>query len=244
MAGSGLELIPRPTPGLTTVSSVLTDLTVLTWAVDPVRIRRHVPARFALELLEDRALISAVTFRNTRFRPHWFPLSLSLGQTNYRVYIQHGGRRGVFFVGTTIDTAFVGIPRYLWRMPWRRARYAFSPGAVTAEGVWSASLRYTVGEPLTSLPGFARLEDGLGLLTQPWEGYYLGSTGRIGRYTIWHDPYAARVASVSEARFSLLDELGIVPLAEQETLHSALYEAATLYHVHLPPRWLRDTPPG
>jgi hypothetical protein len=235
---SDLALIPRAPLGWTSVTSVLRDLTVLTWAVDPARLRPHVPEMFELEQLNGAALISAVTFNNTAFRPHWLPVGLTLGQTNYRVYVQRQGRRGVFFVGTTIDTAFVGVPRYLWRMPWRRARYRFSPGAVEAEGRWSQSLRYTVGDPVTALPGFARLDDGLTVLSQPWEGYYLGTNNKVGRYTIWHDPYAARVAEVSQARFTLLDDLDIVPLSTQGTLHSALYEAQTLYHVHLPPRWL------
>ncbi|MFT4975363.1 MAG: hypothetical protein ACI8S6_001250 [Myxococcota bacterium] len=233
-----LSLIPRPEPGWTTVSSVLRDVTVLTWAVDPARLRPHVPEMFDLELLDGAALISAVTFFNTSFRPHWLPLGLSLGQTNYRVYVQREGRRGVFFVGTTIDTPFVGVPRYLWRMPWRRARYRFSPGTVEATGEWSMSLRFATSGPVSSLAGYDRLEEGLAVLTQPWEGYYLGTSGRVGRYTIWHAPYTPQTATVTEARFSLLDELDIVPFSEQTKLHSAMSEAQTLYHVHLPPRWL------
>ncbi len=236
---SELSLIPRPAPGWTTVSSVLTDLTVVTWAVEPARLRPHVPVGFDLELLGGSALISAVTFLNTGFRPHWLPVGLSLGQTNYRVYVQREGRRGVFFVGTTIDTAFVSVPRYLWRMPWRRARYRFSAGSVEASGSWPMSLRYAVGEQVESLDGFQQLDDGLTVLTQPWEGYYLGSNGKIGRYTIWHAPYAARTARVSEARYGLLDALDIVPMAAQGRVHSVLAEAQTLYHVHLPPRWIR-----
>ncbi|MDG1483041.1 MAG: DUF2071 domain-containing protein [Myxococcota bacterium] len=240
---SRCALIPRPDPDWKTVSSRLTDLTVVTWAVEPARLRPHVPDGFTLELLDGSALISAVTFYNTTFRPYWLPIGLSLGQTNYRVYVQRQGRRGVFFIGTTIDTAFVGVPRYLWQMPWRRARYRFSPGAVEATGEWPMSLRYVVGEPVGALPGFSTLGDGLTILTQPWEGYYQGDDQKIGRYTIWHAPYAPRTATALEVRYGLLDALDIVPLAAQGQVHSVLAEAETLYHVHLPPRWLSDGTP-
>lgn len=235
---SPLALIPRREPDWLTVESELVGLTVVTWAVNPARLAPHVPESFELEQIGGKALISAVTFENRGFRPHWLPLGLSLGQTNYRVYVRREGVRSVFFVGTAIDTPFVWVPRRLWRMPWRRGRYRFGPGEVSAEGEWAVTLRYTVGEPVAALPGFERLEDGLTVLTQPFIGYYRGSSGRIGRYTIWHAPYQARTAEVTEARFALLDVLDIVPLAEQSAVHSALYEARTLYHVHLPPRWI------
>lgn len=241
---SPLALIPRPEPGLWTVESLLQDLTVVTWAVAPERLRAHVPAGLELERCQGQALISAVTFYNTTFSLHWAPLGLSLGQTNYRVYVRHQGRRAVFFIGTTIDTAFVFIPRALWKMPWRRARYRFSPGSVEATGPWPMALSYTLEGPLQTLPGYRDLSEGMTVLTQPHVGYYEGTNGRMGEYTIWHDPYEAQVARVDQARFELLDALDIVPLASQGAVHSALYTARSLYHVHLPPRWLTDTSRG
>ena len=235
---SELALIPRSPLGWLTVESELCGLTVVTWAVAPERLTRHVPDGFSLELLEGKALISAVTFANRRFRPHWLPVGLSLGQTNYRVYVRREGQRGVLFVGTAIDTSAVFIPRRLWRMPWQKARYRFAPGSVTATGAWGMRLSYSVEGPVETLPGFASLAEGLTVLTQPWVGYYQGSNSRIGRYTIWHAPYRARCMAVNEARFDLLDALDIVPYDDQLAVHSALYEAQTTYHVHLPPRWI------
>jgi len=214
---------------------------VVTWAVAPERLRPHVPPELELERCQGQALISAVTFYNTNFSPHWSPLGLSLGQTNYRVYVRHEGRRAVFFIATTIDTAFVFIPRGLWKMPWRRARYRFSQGSAEAAGDWSMALSYTLGGSLSMLAGYGDLDEGLTVLTQPHIGYYLGSNGRLGRYTIWHAPYQAEVAVVSRARFGLLDALDIVPFSSQRCVHSAVYTARSLYHVHLPPRWLMDT---
>lgn len=231
-----LSLIPQSKPTMTTVDSTLCDLTVVTWSVEPKRLRRHVPSRLSLELVEGRALLSAVTFQNRGFSPHGLPVGLTLGQTNYRVYVRHGDQRAVFFLGSTVDTALVFVPRWLWGMPWRRARYRFAAGVVSASGVWPLRLSYRRGEAVSSLAGFSDLDEGLSVLTQPWVGFYARPGGRLGRYTIWHAPYEAFQAEVQEAWFPLLDRLQIVPLVAQSEVHSALYVARSLYHVHLPPR--------
>lgn len=230
------SLIPRLRPTLTTVESTLCDLTVVTWSVAPERLRRHVPSRLSLEVVGGRALLSAVTFQNRGFSPHWLPAGLTLGQTNYRVYVRDGDQRAVFFLGSTLDTVLVFVPRWLWGMPWRRARYRFSAGSVSASGVWPLRLSYRLGGPVAALDGFASLDVGLSVLTQPWVGLYARPGGRLGRYTIWHAPYEACQAVVQEAWFPLLDQLQIVPLAVQSEVHSALHVSRSLYHVHLPPR--------
>ena len=141
-----------------------------------------------------------------------------------------------FFLGSTLDTRLVCVPRWRWGMPWRRARYRFCARSVSASGVWPLRLSYQLGGPVVALAGFADLDTGLSVLTQPWVGLYARPDGRLGRYTIWHAPYEACQAVVQEAWFPLLDRLQIVPLDRQLEVHSALHVSRSLYHIHLPPR--------
>lgn len=243
---SDFPLIPAQSASVWTIRSLLERLSVVTWAIPPERLDGLVPAPLSADTVEidgaRRALVSAVTFRNRDFRPVWFPLpGLSLGQTNYRVYVRcpaaAGAERGVFFLGTTIDTAATFVPRSLWSMPWRRARYRFGPERVEASGEWPMRLRLTglrAGSP--TLPGFSDEDAALGVLTQPWVGFYARSGGGLGRYTIWHEPYTRHTATLAEAHFPMLDALGVVPLAEQQAPHSVLVEPQVRYNVYLPPR--------
>ena len=236
------QLIPRQPVGPLTVSTWLDHLSVVTWSIPPGRLSGVLPPTLSPVLCDGAALISAVTFCNRDFRLAWLPLGgMRLGQTNYRIYVRDAsGQPAVYFVGTTIDTVMVVVPRSLWRMPWRRARYRFTTHGegdsgltVEAQGEWPARLRLSGrGAPLTALPGFASLSDGLDTLTQPWVGLY--GAGR--RYTIWHPPYAAGAARLEEARFGLLDALGLVPLAEQGTPHSVITADPVRYLIYLPPR--------
>jgi len=240
-----LPLIPEQPQTGWTVRSCLDNLSVVTWAIPPSRLASRLPAPLAAETItidgQPRALVSAVTFCNHDFRPTWLPLpGLTLGQTNYRVYVRcpasAGAERGVFFLGTTIDTAFASIPRRLWSMPWRRARYRFGPGWVSAAGEWPLRLRLEARRPGTpALPGFPDEATALGILTQPWVGFYARGGG-LGRYTIWHAPYECHTATLTEAHFPLLDTLGVVPLAEQQSPHSVLLTPRTRYNIYLPPR--------
>jgi Uncharacterized conserved protein (COG2071) len=92
------------------------------------------------------------------------------------------------------------IPRYLWKLPWHRARMEFdcrydAAGAryaaysVRTQSNWSPgtlSLADT-GQPPASLSGVSSLEAGLVFLTHPLRGYFFRRDGALGSYSIWHD---------------------------------------------------------
>jgi hypothetical protein len=55
-------------------------------------------------------------------------------------------------------------------------------------------------------------------------------------YSVWHEPVRLVEARVVEARFGLLDALGVVPYEEQRRVHSALVARRTDYTIYLPPK--------
>ncbi len=242
--------IVKANPGWLCVSSMLKHLTVTTYAVDPARLRPLIPQEFELELIErdgPRALVSAVSFLNTDFGLVRLPSpKQSMGQTNYRVYIKQGGRRAVWFLGTTIDTPFVQVPRLLWRMPWRRGRYRFDARlgdggyeryGIEVQGRWPMRLEVDdLRKPVGALQGFEDPSEAMDVLTQPYVGFFGRRGGGIGRYTIWHDRYEARAGRVREASFGLFEQLDVVSKDEQLKPHSVILVTETLYWIYLPPR--------
>jgi len=250
--------LERPQTRAFDVITTLADFAVLTWAVKPAILARHLAPGFEPEVrtLDDGrqvALVSAVPFRDLDFRFSCAPwLRFRMGQTNYRAYVLRDGKPCAWFFGTSLTRPWVVIPRFWWRLPWHGARMRF-------DAHWDGErcIRYTLetdsawapveldlegtDEPMGRLDGFADAEDTLVALTHPLDGYYLRTDRRVGTYSIWHAPLALWHARVRTARFPLFERLGIV--APDQPLHSALVQRATEFIIRLPPRAIGDQLP-
>ncbi len=140
-----MNRLARPPARWSHASTDLDDFALITWAVDPERVGRLLPAGFVPDVRDGRALISMVAFRDVGFQFRGAPFArISCGQVNYRTYVRRRGggngvggtgsgataaetgpgaaETGVWFFGTTLDSVFVELPRRLWQMPWHRGR--------------------------------------------------------------------------------------------------------------------------
>ena len=194
-----------------------------------------------------RGFVSAVSFRDVDFRFAVAPwLRVSFFQTNYRAYVRGpDGVPSVFFFGTTLDSPLVGLPRYLWGMPWH-------PGANRIEAAWTADGVCTdyrhrcrgrwgradvelagSGEPMGRLDGFVDGDDAAHIVTHPLDGWFLRPDGQLGRYAVWHSRLRPTLGVARRARYAVFEELGLVePGAEP---HSVLLQRAIEFDVLLPP---------
>lgn len=249
---------PRPEPAGLDVTSSLRHFSIVSWAVPPERLRARLHPRLELDLLtldDGRvcALVSAVSFENHEFQAAAFPTpAITCGQTNYRVYVRdrETGQPAVWFLGTALDSFSVVFPKVLWDMPWHRARMRFAcqedpdahegyaryeldadsddaPARLALEGLGVFAER---------LEGLPDVEEGLVWLTHPFVGFYDDGHGGLHTYSVWHEPVRLVEARVVEARFGLLDALGVVPHEEQGRVHSALTARRTDYTIYLPPK--------
>lgn len=245
-----------PRVGWLDVRTVLHHFAIVTFTVDPAALRPYVHERFDLDTIVDdsgrtRALISVVPFEDHDFAfarlpwPRW-----TFGQTNYRAYVRDTatGERAVWFFGTVVDFAGVVVPRYAWRLPWHHASIEFDCKydegaaryeryAMTARSAWApATLELAdTGVAPTALTGFASLEDGLLALTHPLSGYYYRRDGRLGNYSVWHPRIKATVGRVVNARFPVLERLGVLPPDGAYSEHSVLIQPRIDFVIHLPP---------
>jgi hypothetical protein len=200
----------------------------------------------------ERALVSVVTFLDLDFRFAALPwFKRSFGQTNYRAYVRdtQTGEYAVWFFGTCLDSASVVVPRYLWRLPWHRAKMEFAcrydqsearytSFDVATESRWAQARLSVVdtGRPPAKLAGFANLEAGLVLITHPLRGFFFRQDGFLGSYAIWHDRAHLTVGGVQKAEYPLLQKLGLVELGDQKSIHSVLIQPAIDFAIYLPPK--------
>lgn len=244
-----------PTSGIDVVTT-LAHFAIVTYAVEPAALRKHVHERFELDCITRsdgtrQALISVVPFLDLDFRlaavpwPKW-----RFGQTNYRAYVTDSetGEHMAWFFGTSLDTPFVIVPRSAWRLPWHRGRIEFdvtydqelgrhTSYRMSTRSAWApAELELTdSGEPVTQLEGFADLQAGMQLLTHPMQGAFYRSDGRLGGYRIWHERMQPTLGHATRASFPLLERLGLVADGELERIHSVMMQPAIDFTIYLPP---------
>jgi hypothetical protein len=94
------------------------------------------------------------------------------------------------------------------------------------------------------LAGVSNLEAGLVLLTHPLRGYFFRLDGALGSYAIWHDRAQPTVGTIQEARYPLLQKLGLVEEGSQSDIHSVLIQPSIDFTIYLPPSRVKPESAG
>jgi len=251
-------LQPKPSPKGLDVLCKLQHFAIITYAVDPSRFKGLFPPRFQLDTVaidgEDKALISVVPFIDVDFTSAVYPFpKFTMGQTNYRIYIidTQTNERCVWFLGTTLDSWTLAVPRFVWNLPWYSGDVTFDcefdePAQVylkykmTTDSAWApANVELTqIKDEKIELAGFPDTETGLVYLTHPLAGFYHRRDGRLGTYRVWHKQLEVTRANLKHAHFGLLSKLGLVSEQEQQVAHSVLVEPINEFTIYLPPKVL------
>lgn len=251
-------LIPRPKPKGIDVLCGLQHFAIITYAVPASRFKGLFPDRFELDTIEiegqEMGLISVVPFIDVDFTSAVFPFpKFTMGQTNYRIYIRdkHSGERCVWFLGTTLDSWTLVVPKRLWNLPWHSGEVSFdcvmnqSTGlydkyTMNTKSEWaSASVELSQSrEDAFNFPGFPDTETALVYLTHPLAGFYHRRDGKLGTYRVWHKRLDVKPASLKSAEFKLLSDLNIVLAEEQQSPYSVLIEPLNEFTIYLPPTLL------
>jgi Uncharacterized conserved protein (COG2071) len=255
------DLLARPPLSRWDVVTTLDHFAIVTYAIDPKRLRPYLHPRFEIEMFpsaegEPKAWVSMVPFEDRDFRFQALPwMRFKFGQTNYRTYVidRQSGERAVWFFGTSLDSRSVAIPRYRWKLPWHRGRIEFDCQydaaakryeryRMTTKSTWApVDLQLEdSGREVTELPGCDDLEAALVILTHPLSGVFYRRDGALGSYRIWHDRLRLSTGSCVRAEIGLFDRLGLVSFAEQAHPHSVLIQPETEFTIYLPPHRLAE----
>ena len=241
----------RPAPRWCHASTGLDDFAIITWSVDPARVEALLPAGFEADVRNGAALISMVAFLDDRFFFRGAPfVKVSCGQVNYRAYARRGSERGVWFFGTSLDSRFVALPQFAWKMPWHRDHLHITSEwgedlaapshcrawRLDAEGGWGGggvTLRGS-GEVLDVPDGFTDAGEASRVVFDPFVGWYARRDGSgIGRYSVWHEPLALERAIVDRARCDVFTNLGLVEDGQMPVW--AGLQRRVMFDVHTPP---------
>jgi uncharacterized protein YqjF (DUF2071 family) len=240
--------------GSFTINTVLEHFALITYAIPPERVRHLIHPAFDLRTFvidgQPKALLSVVPFLDRDFGFQHIPSPrFSFGQTNYRIYVRYQGEECAWFLGTTLASPLVAVPRNIWRLPWYSAKTAFdttynsserrySRYQVRTESDWGAAnvTLADTGAAVPILPGFADMPTQQLVLTHPTAGYFWRTNQKLGTYRIWHDRMELTVGSVIAARFALLERLKIVSSEEMLEPHSVLIQPEIPFLVGVPPR--------
>jgi hypothetical protein len=259
------QLLNKPPLRGLAAETTLQHFAIVTYWVDPSVLRKHLHPRFepvclAVDRRSRNALVSTVTFLDRDFRFSMVPwFKRSFGQTNYRAYVMdtQTGEYAAWFFGTCLDSISVAVPRFLWRLPWHRARMNFdcqydqaagrySTYTVKTQSSWSPAHLALIdtGKAPAQLLGIGNLEAGLVLLTHPMRGYFFRQDGTLGSYSIWHDRTHATLGRVQEANYPLLEQLGLVEGGNLNEIHSVLIQPSIDFVIYLPPFKVKANPSG
>ena len=247
-------LQPRPQPTGLDVQCKLQHFALITYALDPARFNGIIPERFKLDTIQyqgqQQALMSVVPFIDVDFTSAVYPFpKFTMGQTNYRVYVidQETQQRCVWFIGTTLDSWTLMVPRYLWQLPWHTAIFNFdcqqneiglyTQYKMQTQSAWAAAeLHLTQAETDTwNYAGFPDLESYQVFLTHPLAGFYHRRDGKLGTYRVWHDRLQPKPAALLHAKFELLDRMNLVNFEDQLQPYSVLIEPVNEFTIYLPP---------
>ncbi len=248
-------LIERTKPKGIDVLCSLKHFAIITYAVPSERFQGIFPERFQLDTVEiegqQMGLISVVPFIDVDFTSAVFPFpKFTMGQTNYRIYIidTETGERCVWFLGTTLDSWTLAVPRYLWNLPWHAGKVSFDCILNEENGLYekyhmetvsdwaAASLDLVQSESnIFNFTGFPDAESALVFLTHPLTGFYRRRDHKLGTYRVWHKELEVKPAKLISANFKLLSDLGIVKVSEQNKPYNVLIEPINEFTIYLPP---------
>ena len=250
-------LHPRPAPKGLDVQCKLQHFALITYAIDPARFKDIIPSRFQLDTIEYKAktvaLMSVVPFIDVDFTSAVYPFpKFKMGQTNYRVYVidRETNERCVWFLGTTLDSWTVIVPRYIWQLPWHPAAIEFNceqdkdgfyrQYKMKTQSQWASSEVHLSQskDDLWHFEGFPDQESYQVFLTHPLAGFYHRRDGKLGSYRVWHGQLEPKPARLISARFDLLSRLNLVSDSEQQQPYSVLIEAINEFTIYLPPKVL------
>ena len=205
------------------------DLLFIHYPVDAERLRALIPGGLEVDAFDGVAWIGVVPFHMTGVKPRLappLPWLSAFAELNVRSYVTCGGKPGVWFF--SLDAAnpiAVSVARRFFHLPYFDARmssHSDGKGVVyksarTHRGAEAAEFqaRYRpAGAAALSKPG--SLEH---WLTERYCLYSCDARGGIYRVDIHHDPWPLQPAEAEIEKDTMLEWLGLRPLADAPLLH-------------------------
>lgn len=199
------------------------------WDVEPSVVGDALPAGVEPDTYDGRAYLGVVSFVMNDIRPRFTPraLGLTFGEVNLRTYVRANGDEGIYFFSLDADDVLgVTGARTLYSLPYYRA----SMSVDTEDTVRFRSSRNHRGAPPAQFDatyeptggGFFAEKDSLEeFLTERYCFFVSGSSGKVYRGDVEHEPWKLQDADVEIRKNTLFEANGFeTPDGEPHILYS------------------------
>lgn len=190
------------------------SLLFLHWPVPIEKLRTLVPDSLEIDVYEGTAYVGVVPFVMQNVRPRCWPKAWAFEflETNVRTYVCRDGRPGVYFFSLEAASSLtVWAARRFWGLPYFHAEMSlvrsgdeFLYKTVRQRTVERHWVRYRVGESLAPAH-----PDSLEFFFLERYLLFVERDGRPYVGQVYHTPYPAHLAEVTEVRDGLLPAAGI-----------------------------------
>ena len=205
------------------------DLLFVHWRVPSEILTPLVPRGLTLDTFDGDAWLGVVAFHMSGVRPRWFPALPGVSafhETNLRTYVHLDGREpGVLFLSLdAANSLAVRVARWRWKLPYYRAKMSIAREAdhihYRSRRLWpepsvaTTDLAAELGAPFagdtamhsphSAAPGTLEF-----FLIERYLLYAAGPRGGLYRAQVHHPPYSLRHATLTHARESLAEAVGI-----------------------------------
>jgi uncharacterized protein len=213
-----LDHRPWPLPeGRWTWRQSWEELLFLHYRAAPAALQALVPAPLRIQTFEGEAFVGVVPFQMRRVMRRPFPDLpgfSAFAELNVRLYVEHGGRPGVYFLSLdATNPLVVWGGQTFFGLPYRNARIAcadpsglrsFRSQRLRGEGEPAFEVRSRVqGPSYRAAPGSLEA-----FLTERY-CFYARSKGRLVRVEVHHQPWPLQRAEVEVVRNELLAPFGL-----------------------------------
>jgi uncharacterized protein YqjF (DUF2071 family) len=189
------------------MSQVWKDVVFLHYKVDPEILQKELP--FKLDLYEEKAIISIVSFTMNRIRFPFLPAIpgfSKLNELNLRTYVEVNGVKGVYFFTLDADhLPGIGIGRMFFSLPYRFAKISI----VKNDNTYLCESK----NASTSLNFFAELgacrsSSNFDLWATERYGLFTRKSGKTLHGIVQHDPWNLQHISINSIQDNFSNQLG------------------------------------
>lgn len=210
--------------GFFVAKTLLSHLSMVTYKVPKSRLVNLVPKELELFTIkiggEEWALINVVAYKSEKFRfKNLLPfINFDYGQVNFRTFVRNrAGEWSVFFLNNAVGTSIYRIPKWLWKLPWYKARFKYYKKdkeyrlttSYRSERDVEVDLELS-DRPIEQLEGFDSFEHMKFIMTHAYKGYYIRNTSGVAEYAIWHRKFQLSKATPRKLFYRYLLESGLV----------------------------------
>jgi len=194
------ELVPELPERRAFLTARWENLCLVTYAVDPARLKPLLHSELSLDTVDGRAFVSLVAFDflDTRVLGIPWPGYRCFPEVNLRFYVRHGDQRGVVFIREYVPKRLIAwIARSLYNEPYlavpmRSSWQNLGTNATVEHELDTAGTTHRLRMRLGENSGIPHSQSAAHFFKEHSWGFGQSRSGALLRYQVWHPLWETR----------------------------------------------------